>query len=63
MEGEVRSPAWSVYSFFTFRPQLTVNWKAEVRDGDRVLTGLNFKVVQTTGDRSLTGPYKASTLA
>jgi len=53
MEMEVKPPAWSVYSYFTFRPELTGNWKAEVRDGDHVLTSLNFKVFQPRGDRSL----------
>jgi transcriptional regulator with XRE-family HTH domain len=53
MEMEVKPPAWSVYSYFTFRPEHTGNWKAEVRDGDRVLTSLNFRVIQPRGDRSL----------
>lgn len=53
MEMEVKPPAWSVYSYFTFRPQHTGNWKAEVRDGDHVLTSLNFRVTQPWGDRSL----------
>jgi hypothetical protein len=53
MEMEVKPPAWSVYSYFTFQPQHTGNWKAEVRQGDHVLTSLNFKVIQPMGDRSL----------
>jgi transcriptional regulator with XRE-family HTH domain len=53
MEMDVKPPAWSVYSYFTFGPQHTGNWKAEARDGDRVLTSLNFRVTQSSGDRSL----------
>jgi transcriptional regulator with XRE-family HTH domain len=53
MEMDVKPPAWSGYSYFTFRPQHTGNWKAEARDGDRVLTSLNFRVTQSRGDRSL----------
>ena len=53
MEMDVKPPAWSVYSYFTFRPQHTGNWKAEARDGDHVLTSLNFRVTQSSGDRSL----------
>lgn len=45
-EMEVKPPAWSVYSYLTFRPQHTGNWKAEAREGDQVLTSLNFKVLQ-----------------
>jgi len=53
IEIDVKPPAWSVYSYFTFRPQHTGNWKAEARDGDHVLTSLNFNVVQPIEDRSL----------
>lgn len=53
MEIDVKPPAWSVYSYFTFRPQHTGNWKAEARDGNHVLTSLNFNVVQPSEDRSL----------
>jgi transcriptional regulator with XRE-family HTH domain len=53
MEIDVKPPAWSVYSYFTFRPQHTGNWKAEARDGDHVLSSLNFRVIQSSGDRSL----------
>ena len=53
MEIDVKPPAWSVYSYFTFRPQHAGNWKAEARDGDHVLTSLNFRVLQSSGDRSL----------
>jgi len=53
MEIDVKPPAWSVYSYFTFRPQHTGNWKAEARDGDHVLTSLNFRVIQSSGNRSL----------
>jgi len=53
MEIDVKPPAWSVYSYFTFRPQHTGNWKAEARDGDLVLTSLNFRVILSSGDRSL----------
>jgi cytoskeletal protein RodZ len=53
MEIDVKPPAWSVYSYFTFRPQHAGNWKAEARDGGQVLSSVNFRVVQSTGDRSL----------
>ncbi len=53
VEIEVKPPAWSVYSYCTFRPQHAGNWKAEARDGDQVLTSLNFRVIPSTGDRSL----------
>jgi transcriptional regulator with XRE-family HTH domain len=53
MEIDVKPPAWSVYSYFTFQPQHTGNWKAEVRQGDHVLTSLNFRVIQPQGDQSL----------
>ncbi len=46
MEIDVKPPAWSVYSYLTFRPQHTGNWKAEAREGDQILTSLNFKVLQ-----------------
>lgn len=46
IEMDVKPPAWSVYSYLTFRPQHTGNWKAEARDGDQILTSLNFKVLQ-----------------
>lgn len=45
-EMEVKPPAWSVYSYLTFRPQHTGNWKAEAREGDQILSSLNFKVLQ-----------------
>jgi hypothetical protein len=53
IEIDVKPPAWSVYSYFTFRPQHAGNWKAEARDGDRILTSLNFNVAQPAEDRSL----------
>ncbi|PIV20216.1 MAG: hypothetical protein COZ69_05925 [Deltaproteobacteria bacterium CG_4_8_14_3_um_filter_45_9] len=53
MEIDVKPPAWSVYSYYTFRPQHIGNWKAEARDGDHILTSLNFRVTQSSGDRSL----------
>jgi transcriptional regulator with XRE-family HTH domain len=53
MEIDVKPPGWSVYSYFTFRPQHTGNWKAEARDGDQVLTSLDFRVLQSSEDRSL----------
>ena len=53
IEIDVKPPAWSVYSYFTFRPQHVGNWKAEARDGERILTSLNFNVVQPAEDRSL----------
>jgi hypothetical protein len=40
MEMDVKPPAFSVYSYFTFRPQHTGNWKAEARDGIHVLPAL-----------------------
>lgn len=46
IEMDVKPPAWSVYSYLTFRPQHTGNWKAEARDGDQILASLNFKVLQ-----------------
>lgn len=46
IEMDVKPPAWSVYSYLTFRPQHTGNWKAEAREGDQILTSLNFKVLQ-----------------
>ena len=46
IEMDVKPPAWSVYSYLTFRPQHTGNWKAEARDGDQILTSLNFKVFE-----------------
>jgi cytoskeleton protein RodZ len=52
-EIDVKPPAWSVYSYCTFRHQHTGDWKAEVRDGDQVLTSLDFRVVQSAGDQSL----------
>ena len=53
MEIDVKPPAWSVYSYFTFQPQHTGNWKAEARDGDQVLSSLDFRVVRSTADQSL----------
>jgi len=53
LEIDVKPPAWSVYSYLTFRPQHTGNWKAEVRDRDHLLTSLNFRVVQSREERSL----------
>jgi hypothetical protein len=53
MEIDVKPPAWSVYSYFTFRPQHAGNWKAEARDGNHLLTSLNFKVVRSSQDRFL----------
>ena len=44
IEIEVKPPSWSVYSYITLRPQHAGNWKAEVRDGDKVLISLSFKV-------------------
>jgi len=46
IEIDVKPPSWSVYSYLTFRPQHTGNWKAEARDGDQILTSLNFKVFE-----------------
>lgn len=46
IEIDVKPPSWSVYSYLTFRPQHTGNWKAEAREGNQILTSLNFKVFQ-----------------
>jgi len=46
IEMDVKPPVWSVYSYLTFQPQHTGNWKAEAREGDQILTSLNFKVLQ-----------------
>jgi len=46
MEADVKPPAWSVYSYLTFRPQHAGNWKAEAREGDQILASLNFKILQ-----------------
>jgi hypothetical protein len=46
IEMDVKPPAWSVYSYLTFQPQHIGNWKAEVREGDQILTSLKFKVLQ-----------------
>jgi cytoskeletal protein RodZ len=46
IEMEVKPPAWSVYSYLTFQSQHVGNWKTEAREGDQVLTSLNFKVLQ-----------------
>jgi hypothetical protein len=53
MEINIKPPSWSVYSYFTFRPHHAGNWKAEVRDGDHVLTCLNFRVIHSRGVQSL----------
>ncbi len=42
-EIQIRSPACSVYSYLTLRPQHAGNWKAEVRDGNHVLKSLSLK--------------------
>jgi cytoskeletal protein RodZ len=47
-EIEVKPPAWSVYSYLTLRPHSIGNWRAEVRDGDNVLTSLSFNVTEST---------------
>ncbi len=46
IEMEIKPPIWSVFSYLTFRPQHTGDWKAEVREGDQTLASLNFKVLQ-----------------
>jgi cytoskeletal protein RodZ len=53
MEIDVKPLSWSVYSYLTFRPYHAGNWKAEVRDGDHVLTCFNFKVISSGGNQSL----------
>ena len=50
IEIKVKPPAWSVYSYITLGPQHAGNWKAQVRDGDRVLVNLSFKVIESTYD-------------
>jgi transcriptional regulator with XRE-family HTH domain len=50
IEIEVKPPAWSVYSYITLRPQHAGNWEAQVRDGDRILANLSFKVIESTYD-------------
>jgi hypothetical protein len=55
MEMDVKPPAWSVYSYFTFQPHHTGIWKAEARDGDRVLSSLNFRVTQSSGFKKTDG--------
>ena len=53
MEINIKPPSWSVYSYLTFRPHHAGNWKAEVRDGDHVLTCLKFRVIHSSGVQSL----------
>lgn len=53
MEIDVKPPAWSIYSYITFRPKHTGNWKAEARNKDHLLTSLNFRVVQSSEEQSL----------
>jgi hypothetical protein len=53
MEIDVKPPAWSVFSYLTFRPQHTGNWKVEARNGDHLLTSLNFRVLQSNKDQSI----------
>jgi transcriptional regulator with XRE-family HTH domain len=53
IEIDVKPPAWSIYSYFTFRPQHTGNWKVEARDGNHVLSSLDFRVVHSSQNRSL----------
>jgi hypothetical protein len=53
IEIDVKPPAWSVYSYFTFRPQHIGNWKVEARDGNHVLSSLDFRVVPSSQNRSL----------
>jgi hypothetical protein len=46
LEIEARPPEWSVYSYLTLRPEQAGPWRAEVRDGDRVLASVPFRVVE-----------------
>jgi hypothetical protein len=45
-EIEVKSPEWSVYSFITLRFQHEGDWKAEARDGNKVLAVLGFNAYE-----------------
>jgi transcriptional regulator with XRE-family HTH domain len=47
IEMEVRPPTWSVSSYLTLRSHLLGNWKAEVRDGNKILSSINFKVIKS----------------
>jgi transcriptional regulator with XRE-family HTH domain len=47
IEMEVRPPMWSVSSYLTLRSHHLGNWKAEVRDGNKILSSINFKVIKS----------------
>jgi len=46
IEIDVKPPAWSVYSYITLRLPRAGIWKAEIRDGDKILKSLSFKVTE-----------------
>ncbi len=46
IEIEVRPPTWSTYSYVTLRPHQGGTWKVEAREGDTVLSGQTFRVIQ-----------------
>ena len=43
---EARPPAWSLYSYITLRPGLAGTWRAEVRDGNKILSQVTFKAIK-----------------
>ena len=45
-EVEIKPPEWSAYSFITLRFQHEGDWKAEARDGNKVLAVLGFKAYE-----------------
>ena len=45
---KVRPPAWSVYSYISLRPGLAGNWRAEVRDGDKILSKAPFRAIEAS---------------
>jgi len=46
IEIDVKPPAWSVYSYITLRRPCAGIWKAEIRDGDKILKSLSFKATE-----------------
>ena len=47
IDMEVKSPAWSIYSYVTIRAQHIGQWRVEVRDGSKVLSSQFFKVMES----------------
>ena len=43
IEMAVKPPSWSVYSYISLPPDRSGNWRVEVRDGDKIVMGVNFK--------------------